>query len=111
VLIRAPWRGKWLTIRQGWKQGRLELADHFYAQFCDAQPKVGPEIVAKLVDLCYEIGNDHLGRNQSDVAAKWLERGCQLSDQSGADSGDTDVHELRLTLLHTYGEISTVSFL
>jgi hypothetical protein len=34
-----------------------------------------------------------------------------LSDQSGAESGDTDVHELRLTLLHTYGEMSTVSFL
>ncbi|KAK5272684.1 hypothetical protein LTR99_002077 [Exophiala xenobiotica] len=96
------WEYLLLRIALGRKQSRLELADHFYAQLCDAQPKVGPEIVAKLVDLCYEIGNDHLGRNQSDVAAKWLERGCQLSDQSGADSGDTDVHELRLTLLHTY---------
>ncbi|KAK5195554.1 hypothetical protein LTR92_004494 [Exophiala xenobiotica] len=96
------WEYLLLRIALGRKQSRLELADHFYAQLCDAQPKVGPEIVAKLVDLCYEIGNDHLGRNQSDVAAKWLERGCQSSDQSGADSGDTDVHELRLTLLHTY---------
>jgi hypothetical protein len=90
--------------RQAWKQDHAELAEHFYSQMETSHPMSDSALVEELTDLCYEIGNDQLHRNQSVEAAKWLKRGCQLTDRYKSKLRDLEMDELRLALLHTYGE-------
>lgn len=90
--------------KQAWKQGHGELAEHFYAQMETSQPMSDSAVVEELVDLCYEIGNVQLHRNQSVEATNWLKRGCQLTVRYKSKLGNLEMDDLRLALLHTYGE-------
>ncbi|KAJ4522683.1 hypothetical protein HRR95_001175 [Exophiala dermatitidis] len=104
ALVRLGRRqAKRADIIQAWKQDRLDLADHFYAQLEAMQKEMSSTRMGQLVDLCYGIGKDQFNRRPREPDIKWLKRACLISSCTNAETADVDMQELRLTLLHTYG--------
>ncbi|OQU93984.1 Fungal Zn2-Cys6 binuclear cluster domain-containing protein isoform 3 [Cladophialophora immunda] len=101
--IKASLNAQYLLVRiaLAWKQGRLDLAEHFYSQLEANIPQLGAVRVGELLDLCYEIGNDQFDQKNHTLAVKWLKRGCQLADEHGMQIEHEDILDLRLTLIHT----------
>ncbi|KAL2444410.1 hypothetical protein ABEF95_016731 [Exophiala dermatitidis] len=97
-------KAKYLLLRVAlaWKQDRLGLADHFYAQLEAMQQDMGSIRIGQSVDLCYEIGKDQFDRRIRGPDITWLKRACVISSCMDAETVDVDMQELRLTLLHTY---------
>ncbi|KAJ4532789.1 hypothetical protein HRR76_007769 [Exophiala dermatitidis] len=91
-----------LRVALAWKQDRLDLADHFYAQLEAMQKEMSSTRMGQLVDLCYGIGKDQFNRRPREPDIKWLKRACLISSCTNAETADVDMQELRLTLLHTY---------
>ncbi|KAL2406631.1 hypothetical protein ABEF93_007775 [Exophiala dermatitidis] len=105
ALVRLGRRqAKRADIIQAWKQDRLDLADHFYAQLEAMQKEMSSTRMGQLVDLCYEIGKDQFNRRPRGPDIKWLKRACLMASCTNAETADVDMQELRLTLLHTYGK-------
>ncbi|KAG9796305.1 hypothetical protein KCU88_g293, partial [Aureobasidium melanogenum] len=103
ALVRLGRRqAKRADIIQAWKQDRLDLADHFYAQLEAMQKEMSSTRMGQLVDLCYEIGKDQFNRRPRGPDIKWLKRACLMASCTNAETADVDMQELRLTLLHTY---------
>ncbi|OAL23564.1 hypothetical protein AYO20_10960 [Fonsecaea nubica] len=57
--IEKPFGGHELK-KQAWKQGRIELAEHFYSQFEASKSQLDSVRIGQALDLCYEMGNDQL---------------------------------------------------
>ncbi|EXJ78144.1 hypothetical protein A1O3_09305 [Capronia epimyces CBS 606.96] len=91
-----------LRVALAWKQDRLDLAEHFYAQIEPLQANLNSDRTVQLIDLCYEIGDDQVTRKHGSRAAKWLKRACTVCSFKNAETTDVDIQDLRLTLLHTY---------
>ncbi|KIX92131.1 uncharacterized protein Z520_12124 [Fonsecaea multimorphosa CBS 102226] len=90
-----------MRIILAWKQGRLDLAEHFYSQLEAFKPQLCSVRIGELLDLCYEIGNDQLNQKNHNLAVKWLKRGFQLTTECGTQIEDVDILDLRLALIHT----------
>jgi len=95
--------GRHRLKKQAWKQGRPDLAEHFYSQLEAFKSQFCSVRIGELLDLCYEIGNDQLSQRNHSLAVKWLKRGCLLATECGTRIEDLDFLDLRLTLIHTCG--------
>lgn len=80
------------------------MAEHFYNILAtqllgsDSSPQI------KLADLLCEMGQQLLQDGQHDLAAKWLGRARVVIEQAQYNCVVMDAQDLRLNILHTYGE-------
>lgn len=90
---------------QAWRQGRLDLADHFFVSFKSSIEDEDVQSTTKAIDLCYEIGVHQLQGIQYELSCKWLKRAHDMIETIGeADMvTDVDLSELGLNTAHAYG--------
>jgi hypothetical protein len=69
------------------------------------RPRLCPDRIGELIDLCYEIGNDQLNKEKAGLAVKWLKTGCQLLKEHSGQIEDAEDEEMKLNLMHTYGMV------
>jgi hypothetical protein len=104
VGISAIWRDETKVI-QAWKQHRLDLAEHFYSQIERSHTDRDSDDLLRLADLCYEIGSRQFDKNVTSLAIKWLRRGCDVTNCEEIRSGDANINDIRLALMHTHGRL------
>ena len=80
------------------------MAEHFYNLLAEHLSSSAPSCRIKLADLLYEMGQQLLQDGQNDFAAKWLSRARTMIQAPQNSSFVTDDQDLRLNILHTYGE-------
>lgn len=88
---------------QSWQQGRLDLAEHFFATMDLTHARSTASVAEDRVDLFFEIGKSLLDKGCYDMAVVWLKRASKLLQDQNLESLSSDAGELRLNLLHTYG--------
>lgn len=67
-------------------------------------PKQNPHITEALLDLFLEMGKQLLeDRKDRDLAVVWLRRGYELLEIINMEDTTSDMPDLRLGVLHTYG--------
>lgn len=93
-----------LTCSQACRQGKFDIADHFYTNLTSS-PAI-PALKSKAVDLCYDIGVKQLQEAHHELASKWLGRAHRMAEDLNAEDEvpGTDLSELRLNAMHAYGE-------
>ena len=80
------------------------MAEHFYSILAVHLSGSESSCQIKLADLLYEIGDKLLQDVQNDHAAKWLGRARVVIEQAQNNCVVMDAQDLRLNILHTYGE-------
>ena len=88
---------------QSWQQNRLDLAEHFFAMIDKAQLRTASAVAEDMMDLFFEIGKFLLDGGCCDMAVVWLKRAFEILQDQDLESLSSDVGELTLNLLHTYG--------
>jgi len=98
-----------LTCSQACRQGKLDIADHFYTNLTSSPAILDPALKSKAVDLCYDIGVKQLQEAHHELASKWLGRAHRMAEDLTAEDEipGTDLSELRLNAMHAYGEFDT----
>ena len=95
-----------LTLPQACKQGKLDIADHFYTNLTSSPAISDPLLQSKAVDLFYDIGVKQLQGAHHELASKWLGRAHQLAEDLSAEDEvpGIDLSELRLNAMHAHGK-------
>ena len=95
-----------LTCSQACRQGKFDIADHFYTNLTTSPAILDAVLKSKAVDLCYDIGVKQLQQAHHELASKWLERAHRMAEDLNAEDEvpGTDLSELRLNAMHAYSE-------
>jgi Meiosis protein SPO22/ZIP4 like len=90
---------------QSWQQDRLDLAEHFFDTMDFAQVRSTPAAMENMVDLLFEMGSSLLHKGCYDMAVVWLKRASELLQHQDLEGLSPDAGELKMKLLHTYGQL------
>ena len=80
------------------------MAEHFLKVLSGQFSKFGSVFQVKAADILYEMGQQLLQDRQHEMAVKWLSRASGMIEQTQDSCAMVDTQDLRLTVLHTYGE-------
>ncbi|KAI1866259.1 uncharacterized protein JN550_007647 [Neoarthrinium moseri] len=87
-----------LRTALSWKEGRLDVAEHMYGKSETLRDDLDPTTAEKLTDTLFEIGRDFLGKNDSPMATKWLERAYEVIGSQELEKLSREATELRLAV-------------
>ncbi|KAI1873577.1 hypothetical protein JX265_005199 [Neoarthrinium moseri] len=87
-----------LRTALSWKEGRLDVAEHMYGKSETLRDDLDPTTAEKLTDTLFEIGRDFLGKNDSPMATKWLERAYEVISSQELEKLSREATELRLAV-------------
>lgn len=83
---------------QAWKEDKMDVADNLYVNLETLTTNLDTASVEKIVDTMFEIGKDLTLKNNSVLAAKWLERAEELINSQEMGNLSRDAIELRLAI-------------
>lgn len=87
-----------LILRQSWKEGRLDIAEHMYGKSESLRQQLDPSAAESLADTLFEVGKDLLDKNDFTMATKWLERAYEFLNSRELEQLSRDTIELRLAI-------------
>ena len=93
-----------LRLALAWRQGRLDLAEHFYTKINTFELQSCGMATENLLDLLFEIAKQHLNHKRQEAAVKWLARAQKLFDTVDLADLSPDASDLRMIVLHTYAQ-------
>jgi Meiosis protein SPO22/ZIP4 like len=105
VRVTSPLRIQAPDRCQSWQQDRLDLAEHFFSTADFARVRITPTTIENMVDLLLEIGSSLLHKGCCDMAVVWLRRARELLEKQHLEELSLDAGEMRMNLLHTYGQM------
>lgn len=88
-------------LNQGWKQNRLDIAEHMFNQANQASTKTDSAISEELADTLFEIGKDLLSKKQYETSATWLQRALDVLQETTPENLSADAAELQLCILES----------
>lgn len=88
------------------KEGRHDVADHFYNKIKSCESTTDPISAENLADSFFEIGKDLTAKKNFTLVAKWLERAFEFINRQELGQLSREAIELRLAisqaLVHAY---------
>ncbi|KAI1165426.1 meiosis protein SPO22/ZIP4 like-domain-containing protein [Nemania serpens] len=99
-LICRQFEAEYSTLRivLAWKEDKMDVADNLYVNLETLTTNLDTASVEKIVDTMFEIGKDLTLKNNSVLAAKWLERAEELINSQEMGNLSRDAIELRLAI-------------
>ena len=89
---------------QTWKQGRSDLADHFFAQLESQSHEQHQSRAQEIVEALYEIGRFEFEQQRFDLSISWLRRAYTLLENYERARTCFESEDLSLNVKHTYIE-------
>ena len=80
------------------------MAEHFLNVLSGQTSNLGSLFQVKAADILCEMGQQLLQDRQHEMAVKWLSRASTMIEQTQDSCAMVDTQNLRLNVLHTYGE-------
>jgi hypothetical protein len=82
-----------------WRQDRLGVAEHMFKKATVHTRKLDPKTAENMADLLYEMGSEMQGKNQHELAVKWLERAYNVIMSQELEKLSPDASELRTSIM------------
>ncbi|CAI4217179.1 unnamed protein product [Parascedosporium putredinis] len=86
-------------VRESWKEGRLDVAEHMYRKAGDVLKSLDVRLTENLCAVLFEIGRASLKQKDFVLATKWLGRAYEVIGGQSLEDLSRDGVELRLAIL------------
>ncbi|MCJ1284476.1 hypothetical protein MMC26_003808, partial [Xylographa opegraphella] len=90
-----------MRIALAWQQGRLDLAENWFAKIEPALAELDPILTERLADLLFEIGKERNGKAAYDTAIQWLEQAHDVLRLKSDEELSSDAGDLQTSILYT----------